>query len=186
VSRDARLGSFSVLVLTSLSPSSYSVRLPSFIRSKADAPKAFVFLADAQIGTGAAAFMAIRVLLDHGVSQERIVFITLLASAKGGIHALEKAFPKVRIVVAGIAPGLRKTRMPYKPEPASRSAGGDASLQLSPPPLELDAGRGGLSAQLFSESMRKEQEEEGNKQRTRVCYALAPGAGNLGNRYWRT
>ena len=55
--------------------------LPTCIRQRHLAERAFVFLLDAQIGTGAAAFMAIRVLLDHGVPEQNI--ICLLTRSKG-------------------------------------------------------------------------------------------------------
>ncbi|PWN49283.1 uridine kinase [Violaceomyces palustris] len=93
-------------------PHLYSVDLPSFIKRRSTAQKSWVLLLDAQIGTGAAALMAIRVLLDHSVPEEQIIFLTLLASAKAGLHALHRAFPKVRIVVAGVDPGLEKLRIP--------------------------------------------------------------------------
>ncbi len=94
-------------------PHLYDVTLPSFIRRRETAEKSWVFLLDAQIGTGAAAFMAIRVLLDHSVPEDQIIFITLLASSQGGVHALNRAFPRVRIVVAGVDPGLQKLRIPW-------------------------------------------------------------------------
>lgn len=45
--------------------------------------------------------MAIRILLDHGVPQENITFITILASARG-LHALARVFPKVKVIAAGL------------------------------------------------------------------------------------
>ena len=74
------------------------IKLPFCIRDRALAEDAYVLLLDAQIGTGAAAFMAIRTLLDHGVRQDHIVFVTFLISRSGGIEALHRAFPEVRIV----------------------------------------------------------------------------------------
>lgn len=55
-----------------------------------------------QIGTGASAFMAIRVLLDHGVPQDHIIFVTFLVSEQGGITVLQKAFPHVKIVCSAV------------------------------------------------------------------------------------
>ncbi|KAE9400192.1 armadillo/beta-catenin/plakoglobin [Gymnopus androsaceus JB14] len=49
------------------------VKLPVSIRHQFSAPDTWVFLLDAQIGTGAAAFMSIRILLDHGVKQDHII-----------------------------------------------------------------------------------------------------------------
>lgn len=55
-----------------------------------------------QIGTAASAFMAIRVLLDHGVLQEHIIFVTFLVAKQGGICVLQKAFPLVKIVCSAV------------------------------------------------------------------------------------
>ena len=80
--------------------------LPQRVRERALAPQTFVFLLDAQIGTAASAFMAIRVLLDHGVPQEHIIFVTFLVAKLGGIVVLRKAFPRVRIVCSAVDEGL--------------------------------------------------------------------------------
>jgi uridine kinase len=45
--------------------------------------------------------MAIRILLDHGVPEENITFITILASARG-LNALAHVFPKVKVIAAAI------------------------------------------------------------------------------------
>ncbi|GAO46993.1 uridine kinase [Saitoella complicata NRRL Y-17804] len=68
-------------------------------------PTGHVFLLDAQIATGAAALMAIRVLLDHGVPEENVVFIAYLA-APSGLQAIARVYPKVRVVVSVIDEGL--------------------------------------------------------------------------------
>ncbi|KAI8055350.1 uridine kinase [Syncephalis plumigaleata] len=65
----------------------------------------YVFLMDATIATGAAGIMAIRVLLDHDVPEDRIIFLSLL-SAPQGLHSIARAFPKVRIVTSMVDPGL--------------------------------------------------------------------------------
>lgn len=48
--------------------------------------------------SGAAAMMAIRILLDHDVPEENIYVLSLLMS-EPGVHALAYAFPKVGIVI---------------------------------------------------------------------------------------
>lgn len=53
--------------------------------------------------------MAIRVLLDHGVRQDRIIFVTFLVARKGGICVLRKAFPEVKVVCGAVDEGLRET-----------------------------------------------------------------------------
>lgn len=46
------------------------------------------------VATGAAAIMAIRVLLDHDVPEENILLVSLLM-AEIGVHSIAYAFPKV-------------------------------------------------------------------------------------------
>ena len=46
--------------------------------------------------------MAIRVLLDHGVPQDHIIFVTLLVARGGGISVLRRAFPHVKIVCGAV------------------------------------------------------------------------------------
>ena len=53
--------------------------------------------------------MAIRVLLDHGVKQNRIIFVTFLVAQGGGISVLRRAFPLVKVVCGAIDEGLRET-----------------------------------------------------------------------------
>ena len=55
-----------------------------------------------KIGTAASAFMAIRVLLDHGVPQNHIIFVTFLVARHGGIVVLRRAFPDVRIICSAV------------------------------------------------------------------------------------
>ncbi|EPZ34164.1 uridine kinase [Rozella allomycis CSF55] len=70
-------------------------QLPSDISSRK------VLLMDVSVATGAAAIMAIRVLLDHFVLEENIIFMCLLA-APLGLHSISYAFPKVKIVVSQV------------------------------------------------------------------------------------
>ena len=97
------------------------VMLPQYVRLRHLAEQAYVFLLDAQvrsrtppfglihhsqlsyqIGTAAAAFMAIRILLDHGVQEDRIIFVTFLVARAGGVSVLRRAFPGVKIVCGGV------------------------------------------------------------------------------------
>lgn len=86
--------------------------LPACLRSRCEAEKSWVFLLDSQIGTAAAAMMAIRVLLDHGVPQSHIIFLTFVVARKGGVRVLRKAFPHVHIVCGAVDEGLREARLP--------------------------------------------------------------------------
>jgi uridine kinase len=45
--------------------------------------------------------MAVKVLVDHGVAEARIVFVTLLAGRRG-LKRLMTVFPKIKVVVANI------------------------------------------------------------------------------------
>ncbi|GAA5904739.1 hypothetical protein JCM8208_001340 [Rhodotorula glutinis] len=90
-------------------PLLYQVALPQCLAaSRESAAKSFVLLLDSQIGTGAAALMAVRILLDHGVLEEHIIVSTILVSRVGGIWALKRAFPKVRIVSSMADDGLEE------------------------------------------------------------------------------
>jgi uridine kinase len=53
--------------------------------------------------------MAIRVLLDHGVRQDHIIFITFLVARGGGIAVLRRAFPDVKIVCGAVDGDMRET-----------------------------------------------------------------------------
>ncbi|KAL9127351.1 MAG: hypothetical protein Q9217_003765 [Psora testacea] len=60
-----------------------------------------VLLLDAQMSSGGAALMAVRVLVDHGVAEERVVFVTMYAG-KMGVVRLLKVFPGVKVVVGDV------------------------------------------------------------------------------------
>jgi uridine kinase len=62
---------------------------------------------DPTLATGAAAMMAIRVLLDHSVGEENIILVSLLM-AEQGVHNVAYAFPKVRIVTTAVDPELNE------------------------------------------------------------------------------
>ncbi|KAH8994883.1 armadillo/beta-catenin/plakoglobin [Lactarius akahatsu] len=82
-------------------PLLFQVRLPECIRARDRA-------ADTWIGTGAAGFMAIRVLLDHGVNPAHIIFVTFLVAHSGGVAHLRRTFPDVNIVTGAVDDGLRE------------------------------------------------------------------------------
>jgi uridine kinase len=52
--------------------------------------------------------MAIRVLLDHGVRQDHIIFVTFLVAQSGGISVLRRAFPLAKVVCGAVDEGLRE------------------------------------------------------------------------------
>nr|XP_018261748.1 uridine kinase [Kwoniella dejecticola CBS 10117]OBR83906.1 uridine kinase [Kwoniella dejecticola CBS 10117] len=89
--------------------------LPSSIKSRDTSGEVKVLLLDSQMGTGAAAMMAIRVLLDHGVKSTNIIFLTYLIT-QPAIHSVHRAFPEVKIVTAAIDPELTEMHIPYNPD----------------------------------------------------------------------
>jgi uridine kinase len=68
--------------------------LPSSIKTDG-----LVLLLDPQMSTGGAALMAVRVLVDHGVPEDRIVFVTYMAG-RIGVNRVLSVFPDVKVVVA--------------------------------------------------------------------------------------
>ena len=64
----------------------YYLRLPK------DIHKYRIFVLDATVATGAAAIMAIRVLLDHDVPEENISLCSLLMTEQGIIYVLISFF----------------------------------------------------------------------------------------------
>ena len=46
--------------------------------------------------------MSIRILLDHGVREDHIVFVTFLVARGGGVSVLQRAFPGVKIVCGAV------------------------------------------------------------------------------------
>lgn len=60
-----------------------------------------VLLLDPQMSSGGAALMAVRVLVDHGVPEDRIVFVTYTAG-KMGLNRLMGVYPNIKVVVCRI------------------------------------------------------------------------------------
>ncbi len=77
-------------------PELHYLKLPTDISTHGS-----VLLLDPQMSSGGAALMAVRVLVDHGVPEERIVFVTYSAG-KTGANRLLKVFGGVRVVVCRI------------------------------------------------------------------------------------
>ncbi|KAI0989633.1 hypothetical protein GJ496_008304 [Pomphorhynchus laevis] len=93
---DTLLGT--ILIQTSRTtgePELYYLRLPDNIHN------CRVFVLDATVATGAAAIMAIRVLLDHGVPQENISVISLLMSSFG-YQSVAYVYPDVTIITSSV------------------------------------------------------------------------------------
>uniref|UniRef100_A0A674D9Z8 Uridine-cytidine kinase n=1 Tax=Salmo trutta TaxID=8032 RepID=A0A674D9Z8_SALTR len=96
VCKDIRLGK--ILIQTNHDtgePELHYLRLPK------DISEDYVMLMDSTVSTGAAALMAVRVLLDHDVQEDKIFLLSLLM-AEMGVHSVAYAFPKVRIITTAV------------------------------------------------------------------------------------
>lgn len=69
-----------------------------------------VFLLDSQMSSGGAALMAVKVLIDHGVAEEKIVFVTCLAG-KMGVKRLLSVFPDVKVVAVSVVENYERRWM---------------------------------------------------------------------------
>uniref|UniRef100_A0ABM5F807 Uridine-cytidine kinase n=1 Tax=Pogona vitticeps TaxID=103695 RepID=A0ABM5F807_9SAUR len=96
VCKDIRLGK--ILIQTNHDtgePELHYLRLPKEISED------YVILMDSTVSTGAAAMMAVRVLLDHDVQEDKIFLLSLLM-AEMGVHSVAYAFPRVRIITTAV------------------------------------------------------------------------------------
>ena len=53
------------------------------------------------MSSGGAALMAVKVLVDHGVAEEKVVFVTYFAG-RMGVNRLLSVFPNMKLVVCKI------------------------------------------------------------------------------------
>ncbi|MFI0421257.1 uracil phosphoribosyltransferase [Spongiactinospora sp. 9N601] len=83
-------------------PHLYYTHLPPDIAGR------HVLLLEPMLATGGSAAAAIEVLLDHGVREEHVVFVNLLASPEG-LAALSQAHPRVRVVTSSIEERLNES-----------------------------------------------------------------------------
>nr|CAD2203231.1 unnamed protein product [Meloidogyne enterolobii] len=82
-------------------PELYYLRLPKKLNQYK------IILIDTTVLTGAAAIMAIRILLDHDVREEDILFVSLLMT-EASVHSLAYAFPKVKLLTTAVHHTLNK------------------------------------------------------------------------------
>ncbi|GAA5896847.1 hypothetical protein JCM6882_005049 [Rhodosporidiobolus microsporus] len=66
-----------------------------------DIDNRYVLLLDPMLATGGSAIKAVEVLIDHGVPEERIIFLNLV-SCPEGLQAMYAAYPKVKVVTAWV------------------------------------------------------------------------------------
>ncbi|XP_034761858.1 uridine-cytidine kinase-like 1 isoform X1 [Acipenser ruthenus] len=96
VCKDVRIGK--ILIQTNQDtgePELHYLRLPK------DITEDHVILMDCTVSTGAAAMMAVRVLLDHDAQEEKIFLVSLLM-AEMGVHSVAYAFPQVKIITTAV------------------------------------------------------------------------------------
>ncbi|XP_049724964.1 uridine-cytidine kinase-like 1 isoform X3 [Elephas maximus indicus] len=96
VCKDVRIGT--ILIQTNQltgEPELHYLRLPKDISDD------HVILMDCTVSTGAAAMMAVRVLLDHEVPEDKIFLLSLLM-AEMGVHSVAYAFPRVKIITTAV------------------------------------------------------------------------------------
>nr|XP_020463778.1 uridine-cytidine kinase-like 1 isoform X2 [Monopterus albus] len=96
VCKDVRIGK--ILIQTNQDtgePELHYLRLPK------DISEDYVILMDCTVSTGAAAMMAVRVLLDHDVQEDKILLVSLLM-AEMGVHSVAYAFPQVKIITTAV------------------------------------------------------------------------------------
>ncbi|KAL7056734.1 hypothetical protein AAHC03_020658 [Spirometra sp. Aus1] len=100
VCKDVRLGK--ILIQTNpetMEPELHYLRLPSDIKD------CYVILMDSTVASGAAAIMAMRILLEHDVPEDHIIFISLIMAVQGA-HSVAYTYPSAHIVTSAIDPGL--------------------------------------------------------------------------------
>ncbi|XP_061760350.1 uridine-cytidine kinase-like 1 isoform X6 [Nerophis ophidion] len=98
VCKDVRIGK--ILIQTNQDTGEPEVQL-HYLRLPKDISEDHVILMDCTVSTGAAAMMAVRVLLDHDVQEDKILLVSLLM-AEMGVHSVAYAFPQVKIITTAV------------------------------------------------------------------------------------
>ncbi|WWD02096.1 uridine kinase [Kwoniella europaea PYCC6329] len=185
--------------------------LPASIKSRDTSGEVKVLLLDSQMGTGAAAMMAIRVLLDHSIKPLNIIFLTYIIT-EPAIHSVHRAFPEVKIVTASIDPELSEMHIPYNSDSLSLGEGpisaGEADFATRTIPSTPSIGeeeakekqkpdpRDALKteAELSSNKFKVQVKETEKLKFSRVhkrgesgekrAWVISPGMGHIGDRYY--
>ncbi|KAH9808701.1 uracil phosphoribosyltransferase-domain-containing protein [Melampsora americana] len=84
-------------------PKLFYAKLPDDIKDR------YVFLLDPMLATGGSAIKAMEVLMDHGVPEERIIFLNLVASPEGLSNVFSK-HPSVKVISAWVDEGLNEKK----------------------------------------------------------------------------
>jgi len=99
VCKAVRIGKILIQRDENAQPKLFYTKLPPDIANRD------VLLMDPMLATGGTFIKAIEVLLEHDVSEDRIIMLNLIACPEG-ISAIRSRFPKVRIVTTAIDEGL--------------------------------------------------------------------------------
>jgi len=67
----------------------------------------YVLLLDPMLATGGSAMKAVEVLMEHGVPEERIIFVNLI-SAPEGLKNFCAKYPQLRVITGWIDQGLNE------------------------------------------------------------------------------
>ncbi|KAF7984908.1 hypothetical protein HWV62_10923 [Athelia sp. TMB] len=83
--------------------------LPKLFYSKfpADIASRYVLLLDPMLATGGSAMKAVEVLMEHGVPEDRIIFINLISSPEG-LKTFCSKYPTLRVITGWIDKGLNE------------------------------------------------------------------------------
>ncbi|KAG8934359.1 Uracil phosphoribosyltransferase, synthesizes UMP from uracil [Tulasnella sp. 418] len=82
-------------------PKLYYAKLPEDVASR------YVLLLDPMLATGGSAIKAVEVLKEHGVPEDRIIFLNLISSPEG-IKTFCGKFPQLRMITGWIDKGLNE------------------------------------------------------------------------------
>ncbi|KAI1004088.1 Uridine-cytidine kinase-like 1 [Podosphaera aphanis] len=66
-----------------------------------------VLILDPQMSSGGSALMAVQVLIDHGVTEDRIIFVTYFAG-RMGLNRLTHVFPNLNVVVCKVVSDIQE------------------------------------------------------------------------------
>lgn len=131
--------------------------------------------------------MAIRVLLDHGVPESNIIFLTFLIARRGHL-SVRRAFPSIRIVTASIDPGLTEMHLPLNGLVLGEAAGeGDFGAVLlgedgqpSVKEEEFDEVVSDREAEMRRLRFTREKRESVSVTEKRA-WVVSPGMGHIGS-----
>lgn len=84
-------------------PALYFAKLPDDVASR------HVLLLDPMLATGGSARLATAALVDAGVAEEKIIFVSVLAS-RGGLRSYYAAHPRVAVVTAAVDAALNEKK----------------------------------------------------------------------------